>query len=44
MSTARLTSDSETVNQVIVPDLEGYTTEVRLRGHLGVSDEQVPAL
>ncbi|CAK9786937.1 hypothetical protein CC85DRAFT_328765 [Cutaneotrichosporon oleaginosum] len=26
--------DLETINQVIIPDLEGYTSEVRLRGHL----------
>ncbi|BEI83531.1 hypothetical protein CcaverHIS002_0401350 [Cutaneotrichosporon cavernicola] len=26
--------DLETINQVIIPDLEGYTSEVRLRGQL----------
>lgn len=35
-STSQLTLDPETVNQVIIPDLEGYDNEVRLRGHLSV--------
>lgn len=31
------TPDAETINEVIVPDLESYSSEVRLRGHLLVS-------
>lgn len=36
-STLTMDTDTETVREVIVPDLEGYSSEVRLRGHLLVS-------
>lgn len=38
-----LTPDLETINAVIVPDLEGYSSDVRLRSHLQVCIEQQTA-